>query len=262
MSDEPQRLKAQPVWRAFRARWLGYVAALAAVALVSGFIGLVLRQVNLANISMLYLMAVLAVAVAYGRGPAIFASVVAFLTFDWFFTEPLHHFTVSDPGEWVSLLLFLMNATVTGQLAAGQRQRAREAQQREREAVVLYDVVRLVGEQDLEDALRAVAERLREELGLEGVAIEIVQAHGAVVRIAAGEDEALKALQAGTLSAAHVLNAGRGHLTGRPAMPGRWVRLVSPTRRVNDLPALLRDRVHLVPVRAEDRRVGALLLAA
>jgi len=44
---------------------------LPAVALVSGFIGLVLRQVNLANISMLYLMAVLAVAVAYGRGPAI-----------------------------------------------------------------------------------------------------------------------------------------------------------------------------------------------
>jgi two-component system sensor histidine kinase KdpD len=128
-------------WRLVRAHWLGYGAAVGAVALVSGFIGLVLRQVNLANASMLYLLAVLATAVAFGRGPAVFASVVAFLTFDWFFVEPIHHLSVSDPGEWVSLLLFLMTAIVTGQLAAGQRQRAREAQQREREAVVLYSTL-------------------------------------------------------------------------------------------------------------------------
>jgi two-component system, OmpR family, sensor histidine kinase KdpD len=248
------------LWRGFRARWLGYVAALASVALVSGFIGLVLRQVSLANVSMLYLMAVLAVAVAYGRGPAVFASVVAFLTFDWFFTEPLHHLSISDPGEWVSLLLFLMTAIVTGQLAAGQRQRAREAHQREREAVVLYDVVRLVGELDLEDALHAVAERLRDELGLEGAAIEVAQTHGDVIRVAAGEDEALKALQVGTLSAAHVLNPGQRQSGRQPAEPDRWVRLVPPTRRVSTSPVLLRDRVRLVPVRADDRRVGALLL--
>ena len=161
-------MTVQVLWRSVRARWLGYVAALAAVAVVSGFIGLVLRQVNLANVSMLYLLAVLATAVAYGRGPAVFASIVAFLTFDWFFVDPIHHFTVSDPEEWVSLLFFLVTAIVTGQLAAGQRQRAREAQRREREAVVLYDVVRLVGEQDLEDGLRAVAERLREELASGG----------------------------------------------------------------------------------------------
>jgi two-component system sensor histidine kinase KdpD len=251
----------QPLWRAIRARWMGYLAALAAVALVSGFIGLVLREVNLANVSMLYLLAVLATAVAYGRGPAVSASIVAFLTFDWFFVDPIHHFTVSDPEEWVSLLFFLVTAIVTGQLAAGQRQRAREAQQREREAVVLYDVVRVVGERDLEDALRAVAERLREELSLEGVAIEIAQAHGAVVRVSAGGDDALKALQAGTLSAAHVLNAGQRQSNLR-ALPGRWVRLVPPTPRLNNARTTLRDRVHLVPVRADDRRVGALLLAA
>jgi two-component system sensor histidine kinase KdpD len=260
MTDEPQRLRPQLVWHAFRARWLGYVAALAAVVLVSGFIGLVLRQVNLANVSMLYLMAVLATAVAYGRGPAVFASVVAFLTFDWFFTQPFHHFTVSDPGEWVSLLLFLMTAIVTGQLAAGQRQRAREAQQREREAVVLYDVVRLVGERDLEDALQAVAERLREELGLAGAAVEIVQAQGGTTRVAVGNDEALRMLQAETLSAAHVLNAGGDSANGQRSAFGRWIRLVPPTPRPHGVIPAPRDRVLLVPVRAEDRRVGALLL--
>ena len=77
-----QSVTIERLWRAIRAHWLGYLAALAAVALVSGFIGLVLRQINLANVSMLYLLAVLATAVAYGRGPAVFASIIAFLTFD------------------------------------------------------------------------------------------------------------------------------------------------------------------------------------
>ena len=54
------------------------------------FIGFVLGRVNLANASLLYLLAVLATAVAVGRGPAIFAAVCAFLVFDWFFVEPLH----------------------------------------------------------------------------------------------------------------------------------------------------------------------------
>src|SRR6202165_2772656 len=91
-----------------RSGWVGYAVALGAVALVSLFIGFVLGQVSLANASMLYLIAVLATAVFSGRGPAVFASVVAFLTFDWFFVSPVHQWTVGDAEEWLSLLLFLM----------------------------------------------------------------------------------------------------------------------------------------------------------
>ena len=40
------------------------------------------------------------------------------------------------------------------------------------------------------------------------------------------------------------------------------MRLVPPTRRTSNSPPTFTDRVHLVPVRAEDRRVGALLLSA
>jgi two-component system, OmpR family, sensor histidine kinase KdpD len=250
------------LWRGFEAAWLGYVVALAAVAVVSLFIGFVLGKVNLANVSMLYLMAVLTTAVLYGRGPAVFASLVAFLTFDWFFVEPIHHFTVSDPEEWISLLFFLLTAVVTGQLAAGQRQRAREAQQREREAVVLYDIVRLVGEQDLEEALGAVAERLREELALTGAAVEVRQSGGGAIRIAAGDDDALGLLQAGTLGPTDVLSSGRVQTRGQRGAPARWIRLVPPTRRAGADGLLPRDRLHLVPVRAEERRVGSLLLVS
>src|SRR6266566_3554196 len=113
-------------------RLLEYAAASGAVALVSLFIGFVLGQGNLTDISMLYLLAVLATAVAFGRGPAVFAALVAFIIFDFFFVQPVHQRTVSDPQEWISLLFLLLTAIVTGQLAAGQRQRANEARQRER----------------------------------------------------------------------------------------------------------------------------------
>lgn len=145
--------------------WIGYAAGVLAVVLVSVVIGVVLGRIAIANISMLYLIAIIATAIAFGRGPAVAASVAAF---DFFFVEPVHTFTVADPEEWVALLLFLVTGVVTGGLAADQRRRAREAEERkreaeglEREAVVLYDVVRLLGEPELGPALRAVAERPR-----------------------------------------------------------------------------------------------------
>src|SRR5262249_13865321 len=150
---------------------LGYLAALGAVALVTALIALVVGRVPMANVSMFYLIAVLATAVVFGSGPAILASLAALLAFDWFFVDPLFSVTVAKPEEWVSLLLFLVTAVVTGQLAAGQRERAREAREHEREAVVLYDVVRLMSEPNLGQALTGVADRLRHELDLVAVAI-------------------------------------------------------------------------------------------
>jgi two-component system, OmpR family, sensor histidine kinase KdpD len=249
---------ARPDLAALRSRlrsWLvGYAAALLAVIVVSLFIGLVLGQVNLANVSMLYLLAVLATAVGFGRGPAIFASVGAFLIFDWFFVQPLHQFTVSDPEEWISLLFFLLTATVTGQLAAGQRQRAREAQQREREAVVLYDLVRLLSEGDPDEVLEGVAQRLRRELQVKAVAIELWQPSGLTTWESDGDSSALAGLR-DARATARVLHRGAAASTNNHAAPGRWVRIVQPTR----LPTPHED-VHLVPVRVSDRRVGALLL--
>jgi len=217
---------------ASRPRLVGYAAALGSVTAVSLFIGFILWQVNIANISMLYLLAVMATAVAFGRGPAIFASVLAFLVFDWFFVEPIHQLTVSDPEEWVSLLFFLLTATVTGQLAAGQRQRAREAQQREREAVVLYDVVRLLGGNDVDQALEAVAERVRAELQITGLVIELWQPDGGTRRFKAGSVPTGVSIHGKSGAAARVLQSGATAGDGQHASTGRWVRIVRPTRGI------------------------------
>jgi two-component system sensor histidine kinase KdpD len=233
----------------------GYAFGAGAVALVSVFIGIVLGQVNLANASMLYLLAVMATAVAFGRGPAVFASVGAFLVFDWFFVEPLHQFTVGDPAEWVSLLFFLLTATVTGQLAAGQRQRAREAHQREREAVVLYDVVRMLGEGEVDTTLALVAERLRRELHLLALAVEVWRPTGEATRFDAGDAAVLQHLHGRGVGASRVMQRGPGASSAEHAAPGRWVRIVQPMN-----PNHADDDIHLVPVRVGERRIGALLL--
>lgn len=253
MRTRLRRLPTAPPW------WfVGYAAALLGVTLVSLFIAVVVGQVNLANVSMLYLLAVMAAAVGFGRGPAVFASVSAFLIFDWFFVEPRHQFTVSDPDEWLSLLLFLLTATVTGQLAAAQRERAREAQQREREAVVLYDLVRLLSDGDPEQALENVADRLRRELHVKGVGVELWQPDGPATWVSAGDAVALAGLRH-TRSAARVLHRGPTSSTSDHAAPGRWVRVVHPTRQQPSRDDI-DDDVRVVPVRVSDRRVGAVLL--
>ncbi len=242
-----------------RAWWFGYLAALAAVGLVSVVIGVALSGTHLANISMLYLIAVLAIATLFGSGPAIFASVIAFLTFDWLFVEPYHTFTVSNTEEWIALLLFLVTAVITGQLAASQRRRAQEAEQREREAVVLYDVMRLISDPELEHALGDVAERLRRELGLDAVAIEVIGSTNGVTRATAGEAEALRIIRSVAKTSSHLLMEGAPPTSAQRGGLGPWVRIIPPhppgsRERVGT------DRLQLVPVRAQDRRVGDLFL--
>src|SRR5206468_11604962 len=70
---------------------------------------------------------------------AVVAAVASFLAYDWFFVEPVHTFQVGDPDEWFALVLFLVTAVITGELAAQLRERAREAAERERETIHLYE---------------------------------------------------------------------------------------------------------------------------
>src|SRR5438093_4859135 len=236
-------------------RLLPYVAAVAAVAITTALIGLVVGRAQIANISMLYLVAVLVVAVAFGRSAAIVASLLAFLTFDWFFVPPTHQLVVADAEELISLALFLITAAVTGTLAARERARAQEAEHREHDAKVLYEAAFLMAEPDLERALVAVAEHFRAALDLDAVSIEAdadILPHPAI----AARDESARASLRATGSELRLMN---------PAGPSRTVRLVGPTTaRAGRRPRL----VPIVPpgtrvaLRAGPPRAGDAALAA
>jgi two-component system sensor histidine kinase KdpD len=239
-------------------RIAGYAAGLAAVVLVSLAIGFVLGQTHIANISMLYLIAILVTAVVFGSGPAVVASVASFLIFNWFFVEPLHTFTVADPTEWIALLLFLATAVITGQLAASQMRRADEAKQREREAVVLYDVARLVTEDDLRAALVSIADRLRNELQVSGVAIDLIEATGFGGTAVSGDMRLAPGTTAVSTAPTQLLREGSAPTGAQRSGTGRWVAVVPPhaTGRARSSS----DRYFVVPVTSDERRVGTITL--
>ncbi len=156
-----------------RERWRGYLVALAAVAALSLLIGGILAYRRIGNLPMLYLLAVLIAAIRYGRGPAIAASIAAFLAFDWFFIPPFHTLTVADPAEWVSLGLFLLTAIVTAQLAVRERERAEDAGRRERQATVQrgIGIALIEADRDLVQGIAGAEARLRRDFDLALVCI-------------------------------------------------------------------------------------------
>ncbi len=94
------------------------------------------------NISMIFLAAVVFAAVTYGIWPAVFASVLSFLAYNFFFIAPLHTFTVAEPHELLSLFIFLMISVVTSTLAGRIREQAHMAVGRMRATRRLYEFTR------------------------------------------------------------------------------------------------------------------------
>jgi signal transduction histidine kinase len=148
--------------RRARAHWPGYVFGLAAVALVTIVLWPLLSRARVEGAAGLYVIAVLATAALYGRGPALMASVVSILTYDFLYVEPVFQFGLSEPQEWLALLVLFLTGLVAGQLAAALRQQAEGARQREREAVALREVARLVpgSSLELQPLLSVILERL------------------------------------------------------------------------------------------------------
>jgi two-component system sensor histidine kinase KdpD len=230
--------------------WARYALALAGVAVVTALI-VALGRFHLANASMLHLVVVLLAAVALGRGPAVAAAIGAFLSSNFFLVEPRFSLQVANPEEWVTLVLLLLAAIITGQVAAGQEMRAEEAEEHAREARMLHEVALLMSEPALDPALGSVAERLRTELKVLGVRIVVHDPHGALLATAsAGAGTELEAMTAALAS------GGAEVLTPQA---GRWLRVRPPHGERNASRGL---RLLRVPVRAPHGEVGDIVLSA
>ena len=107
---------------------LSYAAAFVLVS-VSTLVGMLMapRWGNSA-VDLVYLPAVLALAVLAGLGPALLAAVAAALAYNYFFTAPYHTFRIHSPSDIVTVIVLFLVATVTSQLAASIRKQAQLAQ--------------------------------------------------------------------------------------------------------------------------------------
>ncbi|MFT3850327.1 MAG: DUF4118 domain-containing protein [Propionivibrio sp.] len=143
-------------------RWKGYAAAVAICGASALAATPLLGLIELTNIVMLFLLAIVGVALAFGRGPAVLASFVGVGLFDLFFVPPRFSFAVSDIQYLITFAVMLVVALVVGQLTAGLRVQVAAVTERERRVSGLYEMSRelsttLLPEQVAEVGIRFLA---------------------------------------------------------------------------------------------------------
>jgi two-component system sensor histidine kinase KdpD len=199
---------------------VGVSVALATLAVV-----LLERLAGIDNASAAYLVAVVTAAIVVGTVGAVLASVASFLVYDYLFVMPTHTFTVSDPAEWLSLILLLFVGIVVGQLTAMQRARARAAEDRAREAHALFAVSRALVTRDTTQAgLASVADVVRPQAAMSRVWVTL------------GADDASERLVADTDRGSPPVLPTLVHVLQRSVRPSgeesfRWVRVHQPARK-------------------------------
>jgi K+-sensing histidine kinase KdpD len=110
------------------------------------------------NISIVYLLLILVLASTRGRFAALVASVMAFLSFDFFLVPPLYTFVIARWEEWIALFVFLATALIASQLAAVTQRSVEQARLKEREARILYEAGRVINSTDrLDEQLDTIA---------------------------------------------------------------------------------------------------------
>jgi len=169
-------------WPPRRPRWqqlaIATASSVAAVVVVTALIAVVKQWVPVLSLGVLYVFAVLPIAVLWGLWFALPVSIASMLAFNWFYLPPVHTFTLADSENWFALAVYLCTAVVVSDLAARARRRAAAAEQRERESALLAELAaELLGGRELEDELEDVASRAADVLGVDHAEIELGRSH-------------------------------------------------------------------------------------
>jgi two-component system sensor histidine kinase KdpD len=220
---------------------LGYAVAVAGTALITAPLLAFRGDVSKTTVVLAYLLVVTAAAAAGGLGPGITAAALGFLAFDLLFLQPYHHIIVDDPQDYLSLAVYLLVAAVVSLLVASSERRRAQAERRERETRMLFDLsTSLVAHGSLDDTLRGVVSTVRSLFDLAGCAIVLPSGDG--VRLAAVDGQVLGDLD------------GRFVGVGTASTP---VQLRGPVGA--DLEP---GRALTVPMRSGENVVGALVVVA
>ena len=208
------------------------LAVVAALAIGRGLI----QFTPIPNLSMVFMLAVLFTAVSFGIWPAIYASLLSFAVYNFFFIPPLYTFTIAEPYELLALVIFLVVAVVSAAMAGRVREQARIAARRMRAMRRLYEFTRRMSGLAMQDALA------------EGAASEIHASLGrpVIVLIAHGDDLALTAAwpPEDVLDAAEMTAARWAYSHREPAGAG-----------TGTLPIV---RWYFVPLRIGDKTLGVI----
>jgi two-component system, OmpR family, sensor histidine kinase KdpD len=135
-----------------------YLIALATVAVALGVSALIEPWLGIENVDLVFLTAVVGVAVRYGLLPSLLATVASSLCYNFFFLPPIYTFTITDPNNVLAFVFFTIVAVVVSHFASRGRTRTVAAHERVRSVELLYAFSRkLAGVGTLDDVLWATA---------------------------------------------------------------------------------------------------------
>ncbi|MBS9721958.1 sensor histidine kinase KdpD [Tianweitania sp. BSSL-BM11] len=167
-----------------RFRVLPYLFASLYVGVAVAVGTLLARVLDVRNIALVFLMAVLTSAVTAGLWPALFASVVGALAFNFFFLLPLYTLDIGDPESVIAFVFFLGVALIASNLTGRVHRQAKAARQRARTTEDLYLFSKkLAGTGTLDDVLWATAHQIAAMLK---VRVVILLPEGDTIAVRAG----------------------------------------------------------------------------
>jgi two-component system sensor histidine kinase KdpD len=135
-----------------------YVFSVAMVAAATAIGEAIWQWIALENVGLVFLTAIVAVAVRYGLWPSLVASIASSLSYNFFFMEPLYTFTIADPANVTAFIFFTIVALIVSNVAARARTHALAVMGRARSTELLYAFSRkLAGAGTLDDVLWATA---------------------------------------------------------------------------------------------------------
>ncbi len=128
----------QNILQRLKSIWLQYLAAVGGIIFVITILEPFHNQLNSATIAFALLLVILLVATFTGRNPALLASLLAMLGFNYFFLPPVRTWTIAETQNLVVWAAFTITAVIAGELSAYAKRRAEEANKGKQEIERLY----------------------------------------------------------------------------------------------------------------------------
>ncbi len=218
------------------ARWYEWIASLGIVGVATAVGELGRSFIDLPDAVMLYVLAIMAVALAAGRGPSTLAAGLSVACFDFFFVPPYYTFDVADFRHLFTFAMMFAVGLVISTLVLRIRREERGAVARERRTAALYALAReLGGARDERETAAATARHVGDVFG-GAVSVLLPDATG-LLALASGA-----ALDAQDLAVARwTYEHGEAAGIGSDTLPGA--------------------RVYCVPLRSGPRVLGVMVLA-
>ena len=148
----------------FNTPFLKYATAVAGIAAATGILKSIGTHINPTTVALAFLLIILFVATAWGSRPAVFASLVAVVCFNFFFLPPVGTFAIGNPDNWIAFVAFLLTALTVGHLSARAKRRAEEAEAARREIERLYHELQDTFERSSQAKALKQSERLKSAL--------------------------------------------------------------------------------------------------